>query len=148
MTISLLPDFYASRMPGLLKDMEEVVAVAESARSLEDAADRVRPADDADAVTLGGAVRWLSRRVVAVHRILATVIGLLPAQFAGCAPTIASFRERLGTAGVLVGLRERCARYLGRLAAPLGLIGTPRDRDRSRRRRQQSTGPDPPAPPP
>ena len=33
MTISLLPDFYASRTPGLLEDIEEVVAVAESARS-------------------------------------------------------------------------------------------------------------------
>jgi hypothetical protein len=148
MTISLLPDFYASRTPGLLKDIEDAVAVAESARSLEDAANRVRPADDADAVTLGAALRWLCRRVAAVHRILTTVMGLLPSQFEGCAPTIASFRERLGTAQVLAGLRESCARYLGMLAAPLGLIGLPTDRDRPRRRRQQSLGPDPPAPSP
>ena len=148
MTISLLPDFYASRMPGLLKDIEEVVAVAESARSLEDAADRVRPAEDAAAVTLTSALRWLCRRVVAIHRALATVIGLLPERFEGCAPTIASFRERLGTTQVLVGLREICARYLGGLAAPLGLIDPRATRARPRWRRQQSTGPDPPAPPP
>jgi len=148
MTIGLLPDFYASRMPGLLKDIEEVVAVAESARSLADAADQVRPADDAAAVTLTAALRWLCRRVLAVHRALATVIGLLPARFEGCAPTIASFRERLGTTQVLVGLREICARYLGGLAAPLGLIDPRATRARPRWRRQQSTGPDPPAPSP
>jgi len=145
MTISLLPDFYASRTPGLLEDIEEVVAVAESAGSVEHAAERVRPADDADAVTLAAAVRWLRRRVVAVHRVLATVIGLLPAQFEGCAPTIASFRERLATADVLVELRQTCARHLGALAAPLGLIGMSTSRARPRRRRQQSMGPDPPA---
>jgi hypothetical protein len=147
-TISLLPDFYASRTPGLLEDIEEVVAVAESARSVEDAAERVRPADEAHAVTLAAAVRWLRRRVRAVHGLLATAIGLAPARFEGCAPTIASFRQRLGARCVLVELREICARHLGVLAAPLGLIGMPRERDRARWRRQQSTGPDPPSPPP
>lgn len=144
MTISLLPDFYASRTPGLLEDMEEAVAVAETARSVADAAERARPADAADAVTLASAVRWLCRRVVAVHRLLATVIGLLPARFEGCAPTVASFRERLGTTGVLVTLRGICSRYLGGLAAPLGLLGPPAARVRARRRSQQSMGPDPP----
>lgn len=148
MTIGLLPDFYASRVPGLLDEMEGAVAVAESARSKEDAAERVRPAEEDDAVTLASAVRWLVRRVVAVHRILATVIGLLPTMFEGCAPTIASFRERLGTSHVLVELRGICARHLGMLAAPLGLIGMPRSENWARRPFQQSTGPDPPPPPP
>jgi hypothetical protein len=143
-----LPDFYASRTPGLLKDIEDAVAVAESARSLEDAANRVRPADDAGAVTLGAALKWLCRRVAVIHGVLATVIGLLPERFEGCAPTIASFRERLGTTCVLVELREICTRYLGGLTAPLGLIGAPIGRNRSRPRRQQSLGPDPPAPSP
>lgn len=148
MTIGLLPDFYASRTPGLLESIEEVVAIAESARSVEDAAERARPADDVDAVTLAAAVRWVRRRVRAIHRVLATIIGLLPALFEGCAPTIASFRERLGTTSVLVELRGICARYLGALAAPLGLIGARRGEFLARRRLQQSTGPDPPSPPP
>lgn len=141
MTISLLPDFYASRRPGLLEDIENTVAVAEHAPSMEVAADRTRPADDEDAVTLTAALRWLRRRVLVVHRILATVIGLFPARLAGCAPTVASFRERLGTRCVLVELRGICANYLGVLADPLGLLGLPTGRHRSRRRRQQSVGP-------
>lgn len=144
MTISLLPDFYASRTPGLLEDIEEVVAIAESARSVEDAAERVRPADDAHAVTLAAAMRWLRRRVRAIHSLLATIIGLEPSRLEGCAPTVASFRERLGTTRALVALREICARYVGVLAAPLGLIGPPAGRIRGGRQLQQSTGPDPP----
>jgi hypothetical protein len=46
MTIGLLPDFSASRMPGLLDDMEKAVAIAETARSAEAAAEELRPADD------------------------------------------------------------------------------------------------------
>lgn len=148
MTISLLPDFYASRTPGLLEDVEDVVAVAEAARTAEDAAERLRPADDADAVSLASALRWVGRRVTAVHSVLATVIGLLPARFEGCGATLTSFRERLGTPSVLVALREICARYLGVLAAPLGLVGRPDGPHRPPRRRQQSMGPDPPSPPP
>lgn len=147
-TIGLLPDFYASRRPGLLADIEETVAVAEQATSLEAAADRVRPAEDDDAITLAAAIRWVRRRVDAVHRVLATVIGLVPARFEGCAPTIASFRERLRTTRVLVELREICARHLGALAAPLGLVAAPGGWILPRRRLQQSTGPDPPVPTP
>lgn len=148
MTISLLPDFYASRTRGLLEQIEEVVAIAESARSIEEAAERVRPADDESAVTLAAAVRWLRRRVRAVHRVLATIIGLEPARFEGCAPTVASFRERLGTTRALVALRGICARYLSALAAPLGLIGPLSEKIHTCRRLQQSAGPDPPSPPP
>lgn len=145
MTISLLPDFYASRTPGLLQDIEEVVAVAESSRTVEGAAEHVRPADEANAVTLAAAMRWLGRRVRAIHGVLATIIGLEPARFEGCMPAIASFRERLGTTRVLVELRGICGRYLGVLAAPLGLLGAPAGRNRRRERLQQSTGPDPPS---
>jgi hypothetical protein len=147
-TIGLLPDFYASRKPGLLADIEETVAVAERATSLQAAAEHERPAEDDDAITLAAAIRWVRRRVHAIHRVLATVIGLVPARFEGCAPTIVSFRERLGTTSVLVALREICARHLGSLTAPLGLVGPPGGRILPRRRLQQSTGPDPPAPPP
>ena len=145
MTIGLLPDFYASRRPGLLDDIEAAVAVAESAPSVEAAAEQVRPAEEPEAVTLTSALRWLRRRIAPVHRILATVIGLLPGRFEGCAPTVTSFRERLGTMRVLVALRETCARHLHALAQPLGLIGAPERRAAPRRRHQQSVGPDPPA---
>lgn len=145
MTIGLLPDFYASRMPGLLDDIEKVVAIAESARSVEAAAESARPDDEADAVTLMSALRWLRRRVAPIHRILATAIGLLPGRFEGCAPTVTSFRERLGTMRVLVALREICASYLHAIAEPLGLLGPPERRGVAFRRRQQSMGPGPPA---
>lgn len=145
MTIGVLPDFYASRKPGLLADIEDTVAVAEQSRSMEAAAEQMRPAEEDDAVTFTSAVRWMRRRVDAIHRVLATVIGLLPARFEGCAPTVTSFRERLGTTCVLVELREICARYLRVLAAPLGLVSAPGGQVRPRRRLQQSTGPDPPA---
>lgn len=78
MKVGILPDFYASRMPGLLDDLEEVVAVAELARSVEAAAQEVRPADEPEAVTLTSALRWLRRRQGPGHQLLATVIGLLP----------------------------------------------------------------------
>lgn len=146
MTIGLLPDFYASRMPGLLDDMEKVVAIAESAHSVEAAAEQARPADEADAVTLTSAMRWVRRRVRAIHRILATAIGLVPGRLEGCAPTVTSLQERLGTTRVLVALRELCARHLHAIAEPLGLLGPPEGRAIAVRRGQQSMGPDPPAP--
>ena len=146
MTIGLLPDFYASRMPGLLDDMETVVLIAECARSVEAAAEQARPADEVDAVTLTSAIRWVRRRVRTVHRILATAIGLVPERFEGCAPTVTSFRERLGTTRVLVALRELCVQRLHAIAEPLGLLGPPAGGAIAVRRRQQSMGPGPPAP--
>ena len=60
-TISLLPDFLASRLSGTLDEVEQVVELAQGAGSLEAAAERVRPAAVADAVTLPSALRWLRR---------------------------------------------------------------------------------------
>lgn len=148
LTIGLLPDFYASRMPGLLDDIEKSVAVAEAAASVEAAAEELRPAEEPEAVTLPSALRWLRRRVAPAHAILATVIGLLPGRFEGCAPTIASFRERLGTTRVLVALREICGRHVHALVAPLGLIAAPNSAAAVHRRHQQWAGPGPPASPP
>jgi len=71
-TFSLLPDCLAARLPGTLDDLEAVVVAAEGARSLEAAANDVRP----DAVELSGALRWIRRRVRLVHDILVRVIGL------------------------------------------------------------------------
>jgi hypothetical protein len=71
-------------------------------------------------VTLTSALRWLRRRVAPIHRILATAIGLLPARFEGCAPTVTSFRERLGTMHVLVALLEIC---VSPCTNPAGVMG-------------------------
>jgi hypothetical protein len=144
-TISLLPDFYASRMPGTLDMLEEAAAKAEVAESVEKAADELRPADAPDAVTLAAAVVWLRLRVAIVHALLMTVKGLMPAVFADdTPPRISAFRRRLGTLHVLVALREICEPYLHVLPAPLGLV--PRYEQASARggRHAQSPGPDPP----
>jgi hypothetical protein len=144
MTIGLLPDFYASRMPGLLDELEEVVLAAEAAPSREALAAEVRPEDEVGAVSLTSALRWLRRRTAPVHRLFATVLGLLPERFEGCRPTVTSFRQRLGTSRVLVALREICARSLHTLARPLGLVAAPARGDVVFRRPPQSMGTGPP----
>lgn len=66
-TFSLLPDFLAARLPGLLSSIEDSIVVASSARSMEAAADALRGPE----VTLPGAVRWLRRRVRVIGAVLA-----------------------------------------------------------------------------
>ena len=143
-TFGLLPDFYASRMPGTLPAMEEAVARAEEAPSVQAAANELRPADAEDAVTLPTAMRWVRLRLDVVHSTLATALGLMPALFDGCAITVRSFRAALGTSSVLVALRGICKCYLHKLLAPLGLSPPPVSRGRRRKHHQQSSGPDPP----
>ena len=70
-TFSLLPDFLAARLPGLLDTIQTCVAVVQSARSMEAAADLVRGPE----VTLAGAIRWLRRRVQAIRTGIAAVAG-------------------------------------------------------------------------
>ena len=87
MTFSLLPDCLAGELGGTLQAIEEAVAAAEAAPSLTKAADALRR----DAVHLPGAMRWLVRRVRAVHGNLTAVRGLCP----GAVP-----RMRRGGGGV------------------------------------------------
>lgn len=68
-TFSLLPDFLAARLPGLLATIERAVTVTASTRSMEVAADVLRGSE----VNLPGAVRWLRRRVTAVRRSITAV---------------------------------------------------------------------------
>jgi hypothetical protein len=143
-TFGLLPDFYASRVPGLLDDMERAAASAETSGSTEHTANTVRPAEAPDAVTLDAAVAWVRRRVAWVRAVLAIVGSLLPELFAGVDRSVRAFRQHLGTPSVLVALRGICARHLHALPRPLGLnprapVVLPRDRVR-----RQSMGPDPP----
>jgi len=145
-TFGLLPDFYASRMPGTLDALEEAAAKAEASDSMEKAADELRPADAVDAVTLGAAVSWLRLRVMIVRATLARVLGLMPDRFGGTSPRVRSFRKRLDTLRVMVALREICKRHLYALPAPLGLNPRREPDDDVGRAHPQSPGPDPPAP--
>jgi hypothetical protein len=128
-------------MPGSLQAIEEVVASVERASSVESAADRLRGPE----ITLPSAVRWVRRRVSAVRRLLTTLIGLIPDRLLGCAPTIASLRERLGCTSVLMRLRAIAQAHLQALASPLGLRRPPRSGGERKARLQQRMGPDPPA---
>ena len=141
MTFSLLPDCLASRLGGTLQEAEEAVATAETAPSLARAADAVR----ADAVHLPGAMRWLGRRVRAVHRILTTVRGLYPDRFLQCPAQVGAFRERLKSEAVLVGLRGRCEGQLAHLAPPLGFCPDAPAAATALPMVQHEAGPDPPA---
>jgi len=84
-TFSLLPDFLAARLPGLLSDIESVLLEAKSARSLEAAADTLR----GFAVTLPSALRWLRRRIRAIEAGLQAFDPLspeLPISVLACLP--------------------------------------------------------------
>ncbi len=120
-TFGLLPDFYASRVPGTLDDIEHTAVQAEASAGLERAAEELRPGDESDAVTLSVAVAWVRRRVAWVRALLVTVAGLFAELFAGVRPSVRAFRARLGTSRVLVALRGICEPYLYVLPPPLGL---------------------------
>ena len=140
-TFSLLPDCLAARLPGTLVEVETVVNTVEQADSLEAACATLRLD-----IELPGALRWVRRRVQAVHTALSVLIGLTPEHFSGCEPTLSSFAERLGVVSVLPLLRQMGAPFLHMLLVPLGF------RPRSVRvgkpdyRRQHAMGPDPPQP--
>jgi len=107
---------------GLLLDaLEETVARVEEAATIEKAAAEVRPADAPSAVTLPTAVRWVRLRMHLVRVMLLAVFGIFPERFAPGTPTVAHFRERLGTTRVLVELREIAEAHLHELPRPLGL---------------------------
>lgn len=122
-TFSLLPDCLASHFPGELDPIEQVVATVETARSVEAAADVLRPE-----ITLASAVRWIRRRLTPVRLALLTVVTLLPDLFTGDA-RLSAVRGALVTASALVTLRTRVAPQLTVLPTPLGFRPRPRRRD-------------------
>jgi hypothetical protein len=113
-TFSLLPDCLASHFPGELTAVESVVATVEAARSVEAAADVVRPD-----ITLPSAVRWIRRRLMPVRRALLAVVTLLPDLFTGDA-RLTAVRCALVTPVALVALRTHAAPHLATLPTPLG----------------------------
>jgi hypothetical protein len=138
-TVSLLPDFAASRLSSSLDEVEQVAVGVAAATSLERAASTLRPD-----IELPGAVRWTRRRASAVRATLVTVVGLLPGVLAGVELTIPSFRAALSVERVLPALREVAASQLLHLPPPVGFGPRSRARSRASVASQHEAGPDPP----
>lgn len=134
-TFSLLPDCMASRFPSDLDELEQVVAQAATARSIEAAADRLRPD-----IELPSAVRWLRRRLMLARTSLVLVAGLLGVAVAEA--TLSDFRAAWQTDRVLVTIRGRVSRHIAVLPPPLGFGPRPMRRPARRRHRQHAMGPD------
>lgn len=139
LTVSLLPDFVASRLSSSLDEIEDVAAAVEAATSLEAAASKLRPD-----IELPGAVRWTRRRVKSVRVTLTVMVGLLPAILAGVELTVLSVRAALGVGRVLSALRDAAAEHLSHLPPPVGFGPRPVPRTRATSATQHEAGPDPP----
>ena len=116
-TFSLLPDFLASRLPGLLTDIEIAAAESRTARSMEAAADRLRGFE----VTLPSALRWLRRRVRAVEVAFEAVSRLAHPAAVTVLASSSTLRPVPGAKDVLLGLRRSLSsQLLHSLPVPLG----------------------------
>ena len=121
-TFSLLPDWLASRFPGDLDDLERVVVQVEMARSIEAAADVLRPD-----IVLPSAVRWVRRRLTLVRITLLAIVTLLP-DVCGSDAHLSAVRRALATDHALVVWRARAASVLAALPRPLGFARHVRSR--------------------
>ena len=119
-TVSLLPSFLAARFSGTLDEIEEVIDAVERAPSMVAAAEHLRPAEAARAVTSISAMRWVRRRVKRVRAALLALVTLCP-ELSGCAPTLRAMRAHLGVERVLVTLRAVAVAWMHGLSQPLGL---------------------------
>jgi hypothetical protein len=135
-TFSLLPDCLASRFPGALDDLERVVSTVETARSIEAAADVLRPD-----IVLPSAVRWVRRRLTLVRATLLAVVTLLP-EVCGSDARLGAVRAALGADHALVTLRGHAAALLPALRRPLGFAPPHRPPGTTRRRAQHDLGAD------
>jgi hypothetical protein len=116
-TFSLLPDFFAARLPGLLSSIEEAVVTAETSTAMEVAADELRRDD----VTLPSAVRWLRRRVRQVHDGMEVLCGLAAQELTAASPRLSALRQ-LGDNHPLLRLRSALpTEVLALVCVPLGL---------------------------
>jgi hypothetical protein len=114
-TVSALPDALASHRSGTLANLEAHVIAVEQAQSLLSVAMQRRLE-----IELPGALRYLSRLSNAIHKVLRIAQGLLPPLLASLPPTITGLTPLFGEQRVLVRLREKLARFLPQLPAPLG----------------------------
>lgn len=138
-TFSLLPDCLSSRLSGPLIEVEDVVDEVENSPSQEAAAENLRLD-----IFLPGALRWIRRRLFLVKVSLTMLIELVPSLFAGCTPTISSFRSALGVKHVLPELRELAGLYLYTLPPPVGFGPRPEPQKLKKNHFQHKTGTDPP----
>lgn len=136
-SFSLLADCLAAKLPGSLRELEQVVSTVEQAPSLEATADELRPD-----IELPGRLRWVRRRTAVVHAVLAALIASCPVLRLTCEPTLSSVRGRLQSEWVLPLLRELCEAQLAALPPPLGFGPRPH----AHARQQHDWGPR--APPP
>lgn len=118
-SISLLPEFLAARLRGSLDAVEDVVDAVETAGGVERAIEVVHPATAADAISLTSARRAIDRRLRPIRAVLRAAVTTL-VELAGCAPSLAAVRRRLGVERVLVPLRRRLAPRLDAWPAPFG----------------------------
>ena len=72
-TISLLPDFLPSRLPGTLETVEDVIIEVQKHPTLVSAAEHIRPD-----IELQGALRWVNRRIGYANTVLKAIAGLIP----------------------------------------------------------------------
>jgi len=135
-TFSLLPDCLASRFPSDLDDLERVVTHVGAARSVEAAADILRPD-----IELPSAVRWIRRRLTLVRAALAIVAGFLP-ELVVRDTSLVTLGRAWRTDRVLVALRGRLASHLGILPPPLGFGPRPIRRPIRHATRQHAMGAD------
>ena len=143
-TFSLLPDHLAARFAGTLPEIEQVVAAAESASSLQACANTLR----IDPVSLPSAMRWVRRRLTLMRSLLPIVVSMMPQYLLGCVPTIAGLRACLAvdwpTGSVLMQLRDLLGEHLAALATPVGFGHRTFSGGGPHSALQQHKGPDPP----
>ncbi len=137
-TFSLLPDCMSSRLMGSLDEAEQVVVRVEESRSMEDAAQKLRPD-----LEVAGALRWVRRRVQGVHASLRVLLTLRPGRL-GSTARLVEVRRSLSTVRCLVALREIGAAHLHALPRPVGFRPFSVRTSKRDKQLQHETGPDPP----
>jgi hypothetical protein len=120
-SVSILPAFLAARLMGTLDEVEAAADAVSATGSVARATDVVHPPDAPVPLSYDAAIASVRRRVRAVRAVLLAAITLLPARFAGLAPTLVAFRERLGVSRVLVTLRTLAEPIMSALPVPLGV---------------------------
>jgi hypothetical protein len=134
-TFSLLPDCLASRFPSDLDDLERVVLHVEAARSVEAAADALRPD-----IVLPSAVRWVRRRLRLVRAALVLMATWLP-ELVGHV-RLTAVRTTWETDRALVRVRTRVGSQVAAWPRPLGFGPHRTARDGPARPAPHAMGPD------
>ena len=138
-TFSFLPDCLSARLPGTLKEVENVIEEVAKSPSQEKAAKNIRLD-----ISLHGVLRWVRRRILPIRMALTMLIELIPSMFSACDPTLSSFRSALCVTHILPELRHHAGPFLQILPPPLGFCSRPGSKKIKNNRFQHKTGSDPP----